>query len=671
MMNTRYLSFLLILLVVLPFYGKGQQQPVPPIVPKERAFYSVTDVPLGPVLLEVGGMAFLPDGRLAVCTRRGEIWLIEDPYQKKSKTPKFTRFARGLHEPLGLAYHEGSLYVNQRAELTKITDTNKDDQADLFETICAWPLSGNYHEYAYGPLFLPNGDMLVTLNLSWVGRGESLVKWRGWMMRVTPDGKVIPHAAGMRSPAGFGFNDAGDVFFAENQGDWISSGKITHIEAGDFATHPASLRWADEEGSPLKGLRRDQFADSIGLLHEFGKTIPHFKEPSVIFPHTLMGISTADITSVPDGFGPFKGQLLVGDQGHSKVMRAYLEKVNGKYQGACFPFLEGFSSGILRLVWGTDHSLFVGMTSRGWAATGQAEYGLQRVDWKGKTPFEMQAMKATPNGFELVFTKPVNRKQAEDVKLYTITGFTYSYHKKYGSPVIDQKTCAVLKAEVAQDGLSVRLYVDGLREGYVHQLNVKDLKTASGEGLLHDVAYYTLNAIPQGTEEDKKVMQSMAHAGHHAAVADAKGGCGRVPAKTVTTMPASWTKGADIEISMGTKPGLKFDKELFEVPEGSRVKLIFNNNDDMLHNLLITKKGQGEAVGRKALELGLDGASLGYIPDTDDLLFATCLLQPETSQAIYFIAPKAGDYPYICSYPGHFLAMKGIMRVTPKSKTGI
>ncbi len=89
-------------------------------------------------------------------------------------------------------------------------------------------------------MFLPNGDMLVTLNLSWVGRGESLVKWRGWMMRVTPDGKVIPHAAGMRSPAGFGLNDAGDVFFAENQGDWISSGKITH-RAGRLCNTPRKL----------------------------------------------------------------------------------------------------------------------------------------------------------------------------------------------------------------------------------------------------------------------------------------------------------------------------------------------------------------------------------------------------------------------------------------------
>src|SRR5689334_12525903 len=73
-MNTRsFYLFLMLLLVTL--CAQSQPQPVPAIVPKERAFYSVTDVPLGPVLLEVGGMAFLPDGRLAVCTRRGDIWL--------------------------------------------------------------------------------------------------------------------------------------------------------------------------------------------------------------------------------------------------------------------------------------------------------------------------------------------------------------------------------------------------------------------------------------------------------------------------------------------------------------------------------------------------------------------------------------------------------------------
>lgn len=654
-LNFKLLTLNFLILLSLTALGQPKHDPS-----QEKRYYQINDVTLpDSILLEVGGMAFIESGKLAVCTRRGEIWIINN--LGASKKPGFTKFASGLHEPLGLAWHKGSIYVNQRSELTRITDTDQDGKADLFEAVQSWPLSGNYHEYSYGPLVMPNGDMLVTLNLSWVGRGESLAKWRGWMMKITKDGKLIPYAAGMRSPAGFGFNDAGDLFFAENQGDWISSGKITHIEPGDFATHPASLRWSREEGSSLKHLTRDQFPDSIGSLHDFGKNIKNFKEPSVIFPHTLMGISTSDIVTIPEGFGPFKGQLLVGDQGHSKIMRAFVEKVNGKYQGACFPFLEGFSSGVLRLAWTNDHTLFVGMTSRGWSATGPALYGLQYVTWKKTVPFEISTVRAKPYGFELAFTKPVNKKLAEDIARYGVTGFTYVYHKKYGSPIVDQKNCTVTRVEVSADGLTVNLYIQGLREGYVHQLDVSAIRSQAGEAVLHPVAYYTLNAIPEGAHEAQAN-----HAAHQAAANETASGCGEVKTKNVTEQPTTWQKGADIEITIGTKPGLKFDKDSFEVPEGSRVKLIFNNNDDMLHNLLITKKGKGKAVGEMALHLGLDGSRLGYVPTTDDVLFNTCLVQPESAQAIYFIAPPVGVYPYICSYPGHYLVMTGVMKIVPK-----
>ncbi len=657
MKSKLYSAFGLVLgSMLLPFLVTAQTG----MKAKEGKYYAITDVPVpDSVVLEVGGLAFTPDDKLGVATRHGEIWLITDPYQKKSKQPQYARFAYGMHETLGLAWHNGSFYTTQRSELTKVTDTNNDGKADMFQTVASWPLSGNYHEYSYGPLFMPNGDMLVTLNLSWVGRGASLAKWRGWMMQIKPDGAMRPFAAGMRSPAGFGFSESGDVFFAENQGDWIGSGRITQLDYGDFAGHPAGLRWSGEYGSPIK-LKPEQFPDSIGILHDFARNIPHFKEPSVWFPHTLMGISTSAVLTIDsDDFGPFKGQILVGDQGHSKVMRAFIEKVNGKYQGACFPFMEGFSSGVLRLVWGSDHSLFVGMTSRGWASTGPALYGLQRVNFKGVTPFEIKAIRAQSNGFELEFTSPVNKKQAMDNSLYNITGFTYSYHKTYGSPIINQQPCPVVKTEVSEDGRRVRLYVEGLREGYIHEINAGSLRSQAGLSLLHNVGYYTLNAVPKGSGPACAVApRSVA-----ASAAANKGACGSDPTKCVTTQPAGWSK-PDITLQIGTKPGLKFDVTELEVPAGSRVKLTFNNNDDMLHNLVIANPGKGDAVGKLAMEMGLSGTNLAYVPASKDVLFNTCLLAPETSQSIYFIAPKTpGSYPYVCTFPGHYAVMKGILKV--------
>src|SRR5699024_6131051 len=140
---------------------------------------------------------------------------------------------------------------------------------------------------------------------------------------------------------------------------------------GDFAGHPESLKWRNLPGASIT-LSPDDIPDSGKPEFVVAQDIPELKPPSVWFPHGVMGISTSDILLDDRGerFGPFSGQLFVGDQGQSKIMRVYQEKVNGEYQGVVFPFRKGFESGVFRMVWGKDTSMFVGMTSRGWASTG-------------------------------------------------------------------------------------------------------------------------------------------------------------------------------------------------------------------------------------------------------------------------------------------------------------
>ena len=360
--------------------------------PIESDYYRMVTLPIPEnVVLEVGGLETLPDGRLAVATRRGEVWLVANPEGANGSRPHFTRFAQGLHEALGLAWHDGTLYTAQRSELTRLRDTDGDGRANRYETVYSWPLSGNYHEYSFGPAFSPKGGdgMIVTLNLAWVGFGDSFVKWRGWMLRIGTDGTMTPIAAGFRSPSSFGYNLEGDLFYSENQGDWVGSGSITHVESGDFVGNPTSLRWSGEPESPVK-LAISDIPDTGEPKSEIAKRVPRLKTPAVWFPHAILGISTSAILvdSTRGAFGPFAGQLFVGDQGQSKIMRVFLEKVNGVYQGVVFPFREGFASGILRQTWGRDGSMYVGQTSRGWSATGTAPFGLQRLVWTGMMPFE-------------------------------------------------------------------------------------------------------------------------------------------------------------------------------------------------------------------------------------------------------------------------------------------
>ena len=181
----------------------------------------------------------------------------------------------------------------------------------------------------------------------------------------------------------------------------------------------------------------------------------------------------------------------------AKISRVFLEKVNGEYQGAAFPFLKGFASGIVRLLFAKDGSLMVGMTSRGWSSLGTKAYGLQRVRWNGSNPFAIREMRAVPDGFELVFTEPLDPKTALDPDSYTMKSYTYFYSSAYGSEEIDVEALKITRVEGGVDAHKVHLIVEGLRPLYVHELHADGVVSKNGARLEYADAYYTLNQIPK------------------------------------------------------------------------------------------------------------------------------------------------------------------------------
>jgi cytochrome c551/c552 len=493
--------------------------------PKEDDYYRIVTIPVPEgILLEVGGVATMPDGRIAVCTRRGDVWLIENPTAENGD-PRFTLFASGLHEALGLLYHEGALYSAQRGELTKLIDKNGDDRADVYETVYAWPVSGHYHEYSFGPKLAPDGNFFVSGNVAFGDeewwRGESRVPWRGWTFKISPDGKLEPWATGVRSPCGLGVAN-GEFFYTDNQGDWIGSGAVWHLQKGDFVGHPAGLKWSSDPKSPVKLTTEKLYArvdpmqvkkdgayvkpsnvendKNPNFLYEVKKDIPELKLPAVWLPHGVLGISNSEIiTDDTNGkFGPFAGQLLVGDQGQSKIMRVALEKVKGQYQGVAFDFRQGFQSGVLRMNWGHDGSMFVGETNRGWGSAGTTNSGLQRLVWTGKIPMEMKTVTSMPDGFEIEFTLPVDKTLAADLSSYGGRSYIYKYHPVYGSPTVNDQALTIKGVKVSDDKMKVRLVIDNLRQYYLHELNLSGIRSEDGLPLLHPMAYYTLNNIADG-----------------------------------------------------------------------------------------------------------------------------------------------------------------------------
>jgi len=477
--------------------------PASDLAEREARYYKLSTYELPEDLkLEASGLALLPDGKLAISIRKGEVWIADDP---TSPTPEFTRFASGLHEPLGLAWHDGALYVAQRAEITKLVDSDEDGVADQYLTAGrGWGVSGNYHEYVYGPVFDPEGNMWVTLNqtlgkpVKMKGNNATEYPWRGWSMMKPKDGdKLLPMSAGLRSPSGIGLNAEGDVFATDQQGNWWGTNPLLHLRKGAYHGHADARRDMERPESPV--------ADPGGPPKDITtaqaiEQVPGYTPPTVWFPYNKVGSSPTGLICDQTGgkFGPFEDQLLVGEFTYAAVSRVFLEKVGGEYQGACFKFREGMQSAVFSLAFLEDGSLVMGETNRGWNSLGTRSFGLERLEWTGEVPFEILKMEALSDGFRLTFTKPINPESVANVgDTFQMSSYTYDYHSTYGSDEVDTAELPVAAATVSEDALSLELKVGNLRTGYVHELLTSGIESADGEELLHPNGYYTLNRIPE------------------------------------------------------------------------------------------------------------------------------------------------------------------------------
>jgi hypothetical protein len=460
---------------------------------REREYWRRVRLPIPEGLaLEAGALTALDGGRLAVGTRHGEV-LIVDGVDAAVPEPTYRVFASGLDEVLGLHPVEGGFLVTQSCELTRVTDSRGDGRADRFDAVSNLWGYRNYHEYAFSTPPDERGSVFVALGLSHSYRSEAL--FRGWVLEVTAEGETRPFASGLRSPGGIGFDEHGQLFYIESQGPWNSSCSLKAVTRDSFHGHPASRRWY--EFAPELGDAPEEPV-SGGRLADEAARIPELTPYAIVFPYVRMGRSIMGfaVDDTKGAFGPFAGQLFLADFSLSVILRATTEQVDGVWQGACYPFREGLSTGLLDLAFTEGGRLVTGGTNRGWPVRGTEPYALERLEWTGRTPFEVERITITPDGFRLAFTRPVDRERAAEPDRYRLGTFTHIYHGAYGGPEVDRTAPRVVEVEVDRDGLGVRLVLDALRPGHVHEFDL-DLVAEDGEALLHRHAFYTVNAVPR------------------------------------------------------------------------------------------------------------------------------------------------------------------------------
>jgi len=466
--------------------------------------YSIRQIPIPqadiPIRFEPTDIDFAPDGSVYVSTRTGSVWRLKDD--------QWSVFADGLHEAIGVrvAPDGKGVYVMQKPELTFLQDTDEDGVADLYATHeDRFRFTGQYHEFAYGPRINSKGDLFFSTGLAsgsyhiaapdgYPNQMGSALGYRGWVMKRSPDGSLTPFASGLRSPAGIGMNAKDELFITDNQGDWVASSYLGHVEKGDFLGHPASF-WDRPEFGITPAVLDYQ---TVGKMPQ---DVPPLdpevyrkarKLPAVWLAHGDLTNSPGSPSFAPNsGFGPFEGQAFIADISHRTVVRVALEKVNGAYQGAVFPFIRPLASSSYSTAFDPQGNLWVGSVGRGWTP---GESAIEIISYDpSQTPFEIQRIELTRDGFDLHFTQPLKSSDIP-VTSITVTEFRYQYWDTYGSEPFDEAEIPVSAVKLSRDRRTLSLKLP-LKAEYIYNIQLPELAAANGLLLENNFGIYTLNQL--------------------------------------------------------------------------------------------------------------------------------------------------------------------------------
>ncbi len=452
--------------------------------------YTLTNLRPNGFQPKVTGMDWLADGRLVISTwggndqsgssQDGEVYILGNTAGTTGPGSVTTKkIAGGLKEPMGLKIVDGTVYVSEKQKLTRLVDTSGDEVADQYQTVATWPYGGNFHEFAFGLLY-KDGFFYVNLSVSINYGGATTdpqpAANRGTTIKVNKDtGEVSYVAGGLRTPHGIGWGPEGGIFVTDNQGGWLPTSKLLHVKQGRFFNH---------------------------YMNPNGPFDSNPVTPPVLWmPQNEIANSPSAPLLLPSG--TYAGQMLIGDVTYGGLQRAFLEKVNGEYQGALFRFTQGLEAGVSEVHLGPDGAIYVGGLGAGgnWGQEGKLSYGLQKLTPNGTSTFDILAMRATEGGFEMEYTQPLSADTAASLaSRYQLKQWRYEPTAGYGGPKIDEENLTVTSATLSADGKKVTLAVSGRKAGYVvYARSPRPFTSNTGQSLLSTEAWYTLNAIPGST----------------------------------------------------------------------------------------------------------------------------------------------------------------------------
>lgn len=587
--------------------------------------------------MRIGGVDIFDEGKIAVCTLMGDVWIVDGVDENFEKLT-WRRFASALHQPLGLVVSDGDIHVIGRDQLTRLHDLNSDGEADFYECVTNdFPTSkGNsfaltLHQDSNGAFY-------------WFTRSNQF-----GMTKFVPGGKPEAIATGLRGTNGTGVSPDGSIVFAMPQeGTWQPASAIFEVGDGSYHGH-------------------------FGPKPEFGN---HGYEMPMCFLPRGIDNSSGDVLFLPedDRLGPLSGRIIGTSFGYCQHYLVLREETGDGVQGGVVPLPGEFLSGAHRLRFNHgDGHIYVAGTD-GWQSYAEEDGSLQRLRFTGRELHLPRSVETRENGLIIQFDTEIDSSSLKVSRIFA-EQWNYLYSGAYGSSEYSVKNpgsqghdpVEVKSVQLLKDKRSIFVEIPQLHPVMQFHLYF-EAKTAAGEPFSTDL-YYSIFHLGEPFTEfpgykpvEKQPWNDFPKPGENPVdprlLEQEKMG------KIVDSEPGL---SAIAKLRVETIAGLQFKPKQLRVKAGARVALTVENTDpSMPHNFVLTTPESLQRIGEGSMELAAspDGLAKHYVIDDEGVLAMSPILQSGANYIVYFKAPKEpGEYPYLCTFPGHWQITRGVLIV--------
>lgn len=424
------------------------------------------------------GLDFFADGRIAVCTWDGDVWLVTestDVPTSSVSTPTslhWQRIASGLFQPLGLKIVNEKIHVICRDQLAVLHDLNGDQEIDFYQCLNNdHQVTEHFHEFAMGLQTDAAGNFYYAK--SGCHGKAAVVPHHGTLLRISPDGsQTTILATGFRAANGVCLNPDGSFVVTDQEGFWNPKNRINWVKQASAGT-------------------TNFYGNMLGY-HDITETSDSAMVPPLCWITNAFDRSPAELLWVDSSkWGPLNHSLLNLSYGYGKVFLVPHEHIDGKTQGGMIelPILP-FPTGVMRGRFHSSngHLYLCGMFA--WAGNATHPGGLYRLRATGQSIYLPIELRARTSGLQLTFSAPLD-PEAIDVKQFRIKTWSLKRSERYGSEHYDEKHLDVTDVELAADGRTLYLTVPEIEPTWCMEIQY-ELKASSGrpvKGTLHNTIH--------------------------------------------------------------------------------------------------------------------------------------------------------------------------------------